>query len=429
MPMGDGGIVQGAQGWTSHVADVITELAEKGIYVDEKPLPKNKEEFMEFAAAYSQEKGLPAPDFRETAQVDHAALADAHRSLAKKRGAIDDMQVARAIMHLLGPNFAKPEGEFKGHPPIEAWDAEKLTWLPWSGDDRLRIAVEAALERTFRQFTWIEKEKAGGGVRLVPAAQPRDPRFGSQPFLARISSACATLLRPMRALDDEDATGHLVRFECGRLLDLSPSVPFEEQVRMTRREDRVTRSTGKPFMEWEAPDEVRAEVRSICTAINEACKDKRFSLDIGPAEDVAAALLQAASAEAYKQLRDRLEAIKPHSPLLQLLHPSYNAWDPVVYELRQYTRGASGCPAFEEFLVFLGRRGSNRKGTTLKLLRAAFGSSSRPRLGRIPACHRILDSWILGFLDSWILGVLESWSLGVSDARREGVFFRCPGAV
>jgi hypothetical protein len=70
-------------------------------------------------------------------------------------------------------------------------------------------------------------------------------------------------------------------------------------------------------------------------------------------------------------------ALMPHSKLLQLLFPSYSSWDTVIYELRQYTRGASGCKAFEEFLVFLGRRGSNRKGTTLKLLRAAFGSSSR----------------------------------------------------
>jgi len=374
LPMGDGGIVQGPR-LTQQLPAIISELAAMNIFVDEKVLPKTKEEYMEFAMMYAKEKGKEPPDFAVVAKIDFAAYADARRCLTTPKSSIDDMQVARSILHLISPNFAKPEGEFKGAAPIEAWIASKQTWLPWSGDDRLRLAVESAVEDVFRTSEWEKTVEHGGKHRYIPSAQQRDPRFGSLPFLSRIMAACSSLLEPMRPLDDEDATSHLIHFECGLTMNLAEGVPFEEQLRPGKREDRISRSTGKAFVEWDATEAVRTEVRQICEEINAGCSELAFSIDGAAPEDVMDALTQAATAESRQQLRDRLVALMPHSKLLQLLFPSYSSWDTVIYELRQYTRGASGCKAFEEFLVFLGRRGS--KGTTLKLLRAAFGSSSR----------------------------------------------------
>ena len=48
LPMGDGGIVQGPR-LTEQLPAIISELAAMDIFVDEKVLPKNNEEYMEFA--------------------------------------------------------------------------------------------------------------------------------------------------------------------------------------------------------------------------------------------------------------------------------------------------------------------------------------------------------------------------------------------
>jgi hypothetical protein len=204
--MGDGG--QG-KAWSEKLPEILAELEVIGILADEKPLPQNREEYIEFARNYAIEKGMSTPNFETAVTINFQAIADTRRSLASK-GCVDDMQAARAIFHLISPNFAKPKGEYKGHAPIEAWDAERLLWLPFSGDDRIKLAVKSALEAMFKNFRWSVVMEPSGKQRLTPEALPCDPRFGSQPFLAGIASACSTMLPPMRPLDDEDATGHLI---------------------------------------------------------------------------------------------------------------------------------------------------------------------------------------------------------------------------
>jgi hypothetical protein len=103
------------------------------------------------------------------------------------------------------------------------------------------------------------------------------------------------------------------------MLDLAKGMPFGHQLRANRREDRVSRSTGNPFMEWVAPDEVRAEVCSICDEINRLSGVCGFTLAKAEHENVAASLAHTVHAPKYSKLRARLEAMTSHSKLLKLI--------------------------------------------------------------------------------------------------------------
>ena len=296
------------------------------------------------------------------------------------KGAIDELSVAEAIMHELKLKFAKPAGNWRGPAPVEAWDEETRCWTPFCGDDTFMLAVTAALRKVFVRVGFTDAFVDGKLVFKAVALEP-DERFGTiSGFVGRIAKAARLLLKPQRALDDEEACKHMVHFSCGRTVHFDR--PFDEQIQWGRREDRASRCTGKPFVDWSAPDEVKERVRGICNEINKACESKDFSIDDITVEGIEEALASNTKegndlkAKA-KSIKDGLEEVKKHSDLLKLLHPSHNAWDTTVFELRQLARGASGCSLFEEFLVYLGRRGSNRKTTTLNLLTGLMGSSNR----------------------------------------------------
>jgi hypothetical protein len=307
------------------------------------------------------------------------ALADALRTLGT-RGTVDTRCVATAIMHELKLQFAKPVGEWKGPPPVEAWDSKSLQWLHSCGDDRLLLAVSDALRKTMPRVSFIEAIHQGK-VLLEPTAMPPDERFGDMTgFVAKIAKTAIMLLEPQRVLDDEDACRHMIHFSCGRTLHFNK--PFDEQLQWGQLEDRASRSTGNPFVEWQPAEGVREKVKVLCDELNAAWANSDFTIDVEKPEGLAQALAAnssegLAAREMASRIQSGLECILPHSDLLKLLYPSHNTWDPTMFELRQFARGASGCQLFEEFLIYLGRTGSNRKTTTLKLLAGTFGSSNK----------------------------------------------------
>ena len=127
---------------------------------------------------------------------------------------------------------------------------------------------------------------------------------------------------------------------------------------------------------------MRERVKQVCDALAVAWAEPDFSIDEEPSEDLAEA--QASGMLEGQKLRKTAEDVKKslheimqHSDVLKLLYPSHDSWDPTMFELRQFTRGASGCRLFEELFIYLGRAGSNRKTTTLKLLSGTFGTASK----------------------------------------------------
>ena len=369
------GIVQASSGHQIEAAAEAIRNLGVGAVVQRGPC--NLEEFQASVGNYFVEHKLGYPDF-EIQPRDMEALAAARRTLATK-GTVDDLAVARSIHHELATDFAKPLGEFKGPAPIEGWDRERRMWHPSTADDTLLLAVEKALKKILGGFT-LRTGITDAGLCLEPVPIASDERFGSVPFLARIAKATAVLLKPQRPLDDEETTGHMIHFDCGRTLHLDK--PFEEQLQWGQMEDRASRSTGKPFQEWEPPRGVREKVKEICDLLAVAWAARDFSIDADPPEALEDALL-ANTVEGHKlreiaeTAKKSLEDVMPHSDLLKLLFPSHGAWDPTMYELRQFARGASGCRLFEELLIYLGRTGSNRKTTTLKLLTGTFGTSNK----------------------------------------------------
>ena len=240
--------------------------------------------------------------------------------------------------------------------------------------------MEQALKKVICRFK-LQVRLVDAGVQMLPASAAHgDERFGSIPFLTRISKATAVLLQPQRPLDDEETTGHMIHFECGRTLHLDK--PFEEQLQWGQRKDRASRSTGKPFVEWTPPHGVRERVKQVCDALAVAWAEPDFSIDAEPPEDLAEALA-AGTLEGQKlrktpeDVKKSLQEIMQHSDVLKLLYPSHDSWGPKMFGLRQFARGASGCRLFEELFIYLGRTGSNRKTTTLKLLSGTFGTASK----------------------------------------------------
>jgi len=372
LPMGDGGIVQSSR--PLQTEKIIEEMKKKGIAVSVKPLPKTDEEFRIFAANYAVEKSLPQPDFGPAPPVDYESMVEARRCLNSK-GPIDHDAVAKSVMHLLSLDFAKQEGDFKTAPPIEAWNDDKKRWDVGTGMalPKLRTAIKDALRNTFGgkdlSMKYVDE-------KLVPFRGRPNPLFGQQAFRNNVL-LCVLDLLPFKArLDDEKATGHLIHFDCGTTLDLGPNTKFEEQVRPGRREDRGSKSTGKPFEAWQS--DIKDSVKNLCDRLSKEWSNKDFTLDIthGSVLDALDDEKRARVAQA-KQFREELDVLLPQSPLLKFLYASHNEWDPTLFELRQFARGASGCRLFDEFMVYLGKEGSNRKSTTLMLLCEAFGSANR----------------------------------------------------
>ena len=283
---------------------------------------------------------------------------------ADAKNVVDQLAIARAILPDISPYFSIPEGDFKGYPPIECWDEKTLGWKRSGGERPLILAIEAALKKHFG-------EGASGKWQ-----GSEDPRNGNTSFLKGIREALTYVLPPHPTpLDDEQRTAPLLHFTCGRTLDLSQ--PFDKQLRWGQVEDRSCRSTGKCFEELHA--ETRQAIMEVCGDINGLCaKGVNFELDENPTQDVQELLARDRELmETCAEIRSRLEALREKSELLQYLYPSHKSWDTTIYELRQWTRAAGGYLALEEFLVYLGKRGSNRKTTTIKLLLKAFGSSTK----------------------------------------------------
>ncbi len=90
----------------------------------------------------------------------------------------------------------------------------------------------------------------------------------------------------------------------------------------------------------------------------------RFSI-----EDVA----HPESGPTAEKILDILDDMMDSSKILPFLHGSQKTFDRVIYELLRYTRCATGCETFEQFLYFYGKKGSNAKGTRIKLLLTALG--------------------------------------------------------
>lgn len=195
-----------------------------------------------------------APTISQSITTSTQALALAIRTIATK-GAIDELSVAEAIMHELKLKFAKPAGNWRGPAPVEAWDEETRCWTPFCGDDTFLLAVTAALRKVFVRVGFTDAFVDGKLVFKAVALEP-DERFGTiSGFVGRIAKAARLLLKPQRALDDEEACKHMVHFSCGRTVHFDR--PFDEQIQWGQREDRASRCTGKPFVDWSAPDELK----------------------------------------------------------------------------------------------------------------------------------------------------------------------------
>ena len=376
-PIFDGGIVQSREPLREE--NILANVQAAGINAAIKPLPNTPEEFKTFVQQYAAEKGRGEPCFEVLEHRDILALQAARRSLSTK-GAVDEMAVGRAIIHELKLSFAKPEGEFKGPAPIEGWDAERRFWRPFTTDDILLLAVETALKKVLCEYAMATRTNVHAHVEVEPQMADPPERFGNLAFVSRIAKAVCVLLQPQRVLDDEVATGHMIHFECGHTLHFDK--PFDEQLQWGQREDRASRSTGSAFKEWEPPAGVREKVRELCDLMAVGWAARDFTIDVEKPEDLAEALLANTEEghhlrELGEQIKTGLEDVKQHSDILKLLFPSHGTWDPTMYELRQFARGASGCKLFEEMLIYLGRTGSNRKTTTLKLLTGTFGSSNK----------------------------------------------------
>ena len=383
MPMGDGGVVQGAN-WARNSSELLARLSQKGVAASIKHFPSDRNAFATYVVNYHREKNLPTPSFETLkAAPDYAWHREAARSLCNRGGPLNVLAVARAIIHHIQPFFAKPAGEFKGLAPVEAWDPDAKQWIPWAGNERLTLAIESALYRTFPNIQ-MQLASRSTKERLEPVAKVVD-RFGDTAFLERILRGVVLILKPMRPLDDETATAHLLHFSSGETLHLGPGETFETQLRLGQPEDRASRSTGNPFVDWQADEETRAEVRSVCDQLNDLWAEGDFTLDV--ADDGGVDIREALAAgtreahervELAKAIRGRLDKLLQKSGLLQFLAPAHSdSWDVTLYELRQIARGASGCMRFEEFEIYYGRKGSNRKSSTLKLLHVTFGSANR----------------------------------------------------
>ena len=217
LPMGDGGIVQSSKALQTD--KILEEVKNKGIAASVKPLPKTKEEFFKFAAEYAAEKGLPPPNFEPAPVVDYQSMVEARQCLGGK-GVIDHDAVARSVMHLLGEDFAKQEGDFKTSPPIESWNEEKKRWDVGTGMaiPRLKAAIKVALRQTFKS---VRMKYVDG--KLTPVPGRPNPLFGQQAFRNNVLLNIIDLLPFKRRLDDEAlrplrvwhdarlATGHQVR--------------------------------------------------------------------------------------------------------------------------------------------------------------------------------------------------------------------------
>jgi hypothetical protein len=356
LPLGDGGVFQGQRPLDG--AAITRRCGEVGILASTKPLPKNDEEFKAYAVAYALEKGKAPPTWRKRQGVDYASIVEARRCLVLG-GVLDHDAFAKSIAHELMEDFAKTDGEFKTAPPIEAWNELKRRWDVGSGSaiPLLKARVKQTLRTIFKTLK-MQTSLVGEQVHYEPIEDHPNPLFGTNAFRNNVL-ACVVDLLPFKApLNDERLSQHLLHFEDGTTLDLAKA--FEEQIRPGSKHDRNTRSTGNALVEWDCA--AALEVKNLCTDLNKIwIEDSAFSIE----------------AEEAGVVKDRLVALMSRSPLLTVFYSSHQDFDVTMFELRQFARGAAGCRSFDEFVVYLGKLGSNRKSTTLGLLTAAFGSASR----------------------------------------------------
>ena len=381
LPLGDGGIYQG-----SHVKPdlVVERLAREGIKVSIKAIPADRDAFCryvaEVCAAYKDPVKYPEPDFTSIPGVPamREAMADAERSLLIIRGGVktgmDHDAFARALCLEPGLKMCA-SGTYKD--ALEVWDDTAKRWKIYRDETAVFGLITDVLKLTFKSFELGPVMRKTAHFDYQPIELPSNPIFGDNGFKSNVKRALMSRLPPQPCLNAPERNRHLLHFKCGVTLDLSPGKAYDDQKRVGLLEDRNSRCTGWDFKEF-GDEAARSKMRQACALLDMLWRQlKTLTVFSEGAEERGAD--ESVRTTALHALR-LLKELMPCCPLLRALATSHGSreepgFDEALYELCQFTRGATGARGYDELLMYFGPTGANRKSTTFSIILAAFGSS------------------------------------------------------
>ena len=248
------------------------------------------------------------------------------------------------------------------------------------GEEFIKPCIEQTLKRLFVEFDmqWVmdENEKES----WQPVRCHKSGICGNRAFKDTMAAELRNKMKTgtqwkNQPLDVSNLAAHMLHFRCGTSVNLGfhedaegnkTPTPFEEQVRQGAREDRNSRTCPVTFQVIDAT--LAEKIDTFCAKYARACEDLgQFHMDEVDPETV----LDLLQGGAVEELRRDLQLLAKDSMVMQFFEGSHKSYDAAIFELMFWTRCASGCPCYEEFLY---KYGKNAKGARIALMLAVFGN-------------------------------------------------------
>ena len=251
------------------------------------------------------------------------------------------------------------------------------------GEEFIKPCIEQTLKRLFVEFDmqWVmdENEKES----WQPVRCHKSGICGNRAFKDTMAAELRNKMKTgtqwkNQPLDVSNLAAHMLHFRCGTSVNLGfhedaegnkTPTPFDEQVRQGAREDRNSRTCPVTFQVIDAT--LAEKIDTFCAKYARACEDLgQFHMDEVDPETV----LDLLQGGAVEELRRDLQLLAKDSMVMQFFEGSHKSYDAAIFELMFWTRCASGCPCYEEFLYLYGKYGKNAKGARIALMLAVFGN-------------------------------------------------------
>ena len=343
--------------------EVADALSFDGIDLHEKPVPANWPELRKILIDATEVDWPVSLEPAGEADVDVITddpLARARASMCAKGGlsAMDHAAFAKIVIQHLDKTLILERND-KETPVIQWWNAQTKGWVRAGGGRRLEERVPEVLRKHARPLN-------PDGSQGAPPTY-----FGNDKFFRPVANLVKSWLPTASEVPDLDGNQSrgLIRFSCGTVLDLATG-----KTRPCEARDRMSKSTGYPYKEWQAPEDLKADITKTLATIVERWQSGKTTI------------------EGDMFIEAELRKIKKRSRLLWAIYEITGSWDVCLWIIAQLTRTVGALPGFEEFLWFSAQSGNNGKGTFISILQTVLGNKPDNYYGELAYEKHFLGS-------------------------------------